>query len=76
VYCFHTWDEASGLAALTATDADGRWWTVVLDDDELGQVADRVVQDGWRRPETGFGLEDLRAVVVVVTGRDPGPAQR
>jgi hypothetical protein len=49
---------------------------VVLDGDELGRVADLVVRDGWQRPDAGFGIEELRAVVVAVTGRDPGPAYR
>jgi hypothetical protein len=72
-HCFHSWDGASGLVALTATDALGRWWTVVLDGEELGQIADLVVYGGWQRHGGGFGLEELRAVVVLVTGRDPGP---
>jgi hypothetical protein len=52
-------------------DGRGWWWTVVLDGEELGQIADLVVYGGWRRHGGGFGLEDLRAVVVVVTGRIP-----
>jgi hypothetical protein len=62
------------LIANVATDADGWWWIAVLDEGELGQIADLVVEDGWLRPDAGFGLEDLRVVVVSVTGRDPGPA--
>ena len=54
----------------------GWWWAAVLDGDELGRVADLVVRDGWRRREVGFGIAELRAAVVAVTGCDPGPACR
>jgi hypothetical protein len=67
------------LVALTAIDADGWWWTVVLDDEELAQIADLVVQDGWQRLGACFGLEDLRVVVVlipaVIPGRHTGDAE-
>jgi hypothetical protein len=71
LHCYHIYDSTTGLFALTATGADTRRWTAVLDRDELDEIADRAVDDTWSGGSQPLGLDELRAFVVEVTGRDP-----
>ena len=72
VHCCYDYDEATGLVALTITEATGYQWTAVMDLDELYRVADAVTASGWVEPEWPLRARDLRRVVRAVTGRDPG----
>jgi hypothetical protein len=71
MHCYHIYDSTTGLFALTATGADRRRWTAVLDRDELDEIADRAVDDTWSGGSQLLGLDELRAFVAEVTGRDP-----
>jgi hypothetical protein len=53
---------------LTATGADTRRWTAVLDRDELDEIADRAVDGTSSGGSQPLGLDELRAFVVEVTG--------
>lgn len=54
---------------LDATDAAGQQWTAIMDPDEAYELARRATHTAT----TNLSLDDLRSLVIDVTGRDPCP---
>jgi hypothetical protein len=70
MHCSYVYDDEFDLIALTATDGAGRQWTTVLDPDEADQLGFLATGDG-RTANTYLSHDQLRGLVIQVTGRDP-----
>jgi hypothetical protein len=70
-FWYTEYDHDTDLVMLTATDGRGRYWTTVLSWEDHCQIQDRIASDEWQHTDAPLDIEQLREIVITVSGNDP-----